>query len=139
MKHGDFLWCDAMTSDPQAAADFYSAVVGWGLLTPEVTGMDYTILTVEGQGVAGIMPIPDDQKGHPPAWTMHVAVDDVDSAAAKLKSLGGTVHRGPWEVPGQAVRKLRGREPARVQQCAASLIPLASVAPRRMHSLRGAC
>jgi hypothetical protein len=63
--------------------------------------MDYTLFTVNGQGVAGLMPIPDDvaKHGAKPGWLGYVAVDDVDKAAEKLKQEGGVVHREPITVP----------------------------------------
>ena len=100
MKHGDFLWFDLMTTDTKAAAAFYGAVVGWQVQDSGQPGMDYALLMVEGQGAGGIMPIPAEAAGHPPAWSAYVAVDDVDAAARKVESLGGTVLREPWDVPG---------------------------------------
>lgn len=100
MKHGDFMWFDLMTSDPKAAATFYGAVVGWGTQASEGAGMDYTLLTIDGQGVGGISPILADQPDHPPAWSTYVAVDDVDAAADEIRRLGGQVFKGPWDVPG---------------------------------------
>jgi predicted enzyme related to lactoylglutathione lyase len=101
MSQGQFFWYDIMTTDMKAAARFYSAVVGWGT-QEQAGGKEYTVFTVNGQGVAGLMPIPADvaQSGCKPAWLGYISVDDVDAAAAKLKSLGGTVHREPQTVPG---------------------------------------
>jgi uncharacterized protein len=99
---GQFFWYDIMTTDTRAAAKFYAHVVGWGIQTADAGGKEYTIFTAEGQGVAGLMPIPDEaaKQGAKPAWMGYVAVDDVDAAAAKLKREGGTVHRPPETVPG---------------------------------------
>ena len=102
MSQGQFFWYDIMTTDTKAAARFYSAVVGWGTQEQGAAGKEYTLFTVNGQGVAGLMPIPEDvaQHGAKPAWLGYISVEDVDAAAAKLKKLGGTVHREPQTVPG---------------------------------------
>jgi predicted enzyme related to lactoylglutathione lyase len=102
MTHGQFFWYDIMTTDTRAAARFYSHVVGWGTQEQGTGGKEYTLFTVNGQGVAGLMPIPEDvaKQGTKPAWLGYVSVEDVDAAAAKLKQKGGTVHRGPETVPG---------------------------------------
>jgi predicted enzyme related to lactoylglutathione lyase len=102
MSQGQFFWYDVMTTDTKAAARFYSAVVGWGTQEQSAAGKEYTVFTVNGQGVAGLMPIPEDvaQCGGKPAWMGYVWVDDVDAAAAKLQKLGGTVHREPQTIPG---------------------------------------
>jgi predicted enzyme related to lactoylglutathione lyase len=98
---GQFFWCDIMTTDTKAAASFYAAVVGWGVQAQNAGGKEYTLFSVDGQGVAGLMEIPDAvlKQGGRPAWMGYIAVDDVDAAAAKLKREGGTVHRGPETVP----------------------------------------
>jgi predicted enzyme related to lactoylglutathione lyase len=36
----------------------------------------------------------------PPMWLYYISVDDVTSAVAKVKELGGQVVNGPTEVPG---------------------------------------
>jgi uncharacterized protein len=99
---GQFFWYDIMTNDTAAAAKFYSHVVGWGVQKADADGKEYSLFTVNGQGVAGLMPIPADaaKQGARPAWMGYVAVDDVDAAAEKLKREGGTVHKGPCTVPG---------------------------------------
>jgi len=91
-----------MTTDTKAAAKFYAEVVGWGIQNADTGGKEYTIFTANGQGVAGLMPIPDEaaKQGAKPGWMGYVAVDDVDAAALKLKREGGTVHREPETVPG---------------------------------------
>ena len=54
---GKFFWYDVMTTDTQAAQKFYGDVVGWGAQDSGTPGADYTLFTVNGQGVAGLMPI----------------------------------------------------------------------------------
>ncbi len=100
--NGAFFWDDIMTTDAEAAAKFYSHVVGWGLQDASNGGKQYALFTVDGQGVAGLMPIPAEAAKHGavPAWLGYIAVDDVDAAAVKLKREGGTVHREPETVPG---------------------------------------
>lgn len=99
--HGTFFWYDLMTTDPTAAAKFYTEVVGWG--TREVAGGEgYTAFTAKDQGVAGLMAVPGDvaSRGGRPAWLGYVAVEDVDAAAVALEKAGGHVHRAPVTVPG---------------------------------------
>jgi hypothetical protein len=101
MKQGQFFWYELMTTEVAAAADFYSQVVGWGVEKAPSSAMDYTLFTVEGRGVAGLMAIPDEMAGKAqPGWMVYVAVDDVDAAAARVEALGGAIRRPPFEVPG---------------------------------------
>ena len=64
--------------------------------------MTYTLFNVSGAGVAGAMALTPEHKaqGIPPNWTGYVCVDDCDAAAAKAKSLGGSVMREPFDIPG---------------------------------------
>ena len=98
---GGFFWYDVMTTDVKSAAAFYSAVVGWGTRDASTGGTDYTLFTLDGEGVAGLMPVPEEaaRQGAVPAWLGYVAVDDVDAAAARLQEHGGTVLRRPETVP----------------------------------------
>ena len=57
--HGKFFWYDVMTTDVAAARKFYGEVIGWGAQDSGAPGTDYTVFTVKGQGVAGLMPIPE--------------------------------------------------------------------------------
>lgn len=102
--HGRFIWYELMTPDLEGAKRFYSAVVGWTAQTmPMPGGGDggYTVLNVDGAGVAGAMPLGDAQKaqGVPPNWIGYVCVDDCDAAAEKVKALGGAVHSPPMDIP----------------------------------------
>jgi hypothetical protein len=48
------------------------------------------------------MAIPEEVRamGVPPCWTGYIAVDDVDATADRIVAEGGTLHRGPVEIPG---------------------------------------
>jgi uncharacterized protein len=92
-----FIWHDLITSDVEAAKSFYGKVVGWdfGLQPP-----DYHLLQVKGLSIGGIMSQPDHLKGMPPFWSGYIHVPDVDAACARLTSLGGSIKREPWDIPG---------------------------------------
>lgn len=94
-----FFWYDLVTIDTAAAAKFYGAVVGWTYEDVSQPGNAYGIFKVGDVGVAGLMPFPEGMKGHP-GWNGYIAVDDVDDIARRIKDEGGTIHRGPIEVPG---------------------------------------
>lgn len=93
-----FFWYDVMTTDVDAAGKFYVDVVGWGIQNSG--SADYTLFTVNGQGVAGLMPFPEgvQKAGMPPCWTGYIAVGDVDATVARIVAEHGTLHRGPVEI-----------------------------------------
>ena len=90
-----FIWYDLMTPDVEGAKKFYSDVVGWNF-TAQMPA--YNVANVGKIGVGGIMETPAELKDMPPFWSGYVYVPDVDAACAKIKKLGGKVHREPWDV-----------------------------------------
>ena len=100
MSEGDFVWYDVMTTDVEAAEKFYANVVGWQMRDSGMPGQRYTLIMDGEQQIGGIMPIPAEAEGVPPAWMGYVGVADLDGKARQLVELGGTVHRGPQDIPG---------------------------------------
>ncbi|RAJ69038.1 hypothetical protein K378_01927 [Streptomyces sp. Amel2xB2] len=96
-------WVDVMVPDQQAALDFYKDLFGWqGEVGPPETG-GYSVCTLHGKPVAGVMAAmaPDGGPTPPPAWTMYLATEDTDAAAHRIGENGGTVM-----VPGMDVMDL---------------------------------
>ncbi|MGA7450914.1 MAG: VOC family protein [Rhodoplanes sp.] len=99
---GNFIWYELMTTDTEAAKAFYVNVLGWGARDVSIPGMGYTLFTVEGVSVSGLMDLPEDanEMGAKPNWIGYVGTDDVDATANLIKQLGGTVHVPPTDIPG---------------------------------------
>jgi len=98
-KHGQFNWCELMTKDVDAAKKFYAELFGWEMQEMSMPGMTYTVIKVGGEGIGGIMNIPDNAKGMPPMWGTYVTVDDVDKTAKNAQELGGKLHMPPTDIP----------------------------------------
>ncbi len=94
-SHGQFCWCELMTTDEAAAAAFYRDVIGWTASDAGPAHPGYTIMSAGGTGVAGIAPQPQRLRdaGLPPFWMGYIAADDVDSVAGKAAEAGGSVRR----------------------------------------------
>jgi predicted enzyme related to lactoylglutathione lyase len=100
---GEFFWRDLMTSDPDAALDFYGKVIGWThQTTPPANeaAMPYTVLSAGGVGVAGLMPIPPNMTDARPCWLAYIKVDDVAATVEAIRKAGGVLHRAPTTVEG---------------------------------------
>jgi len=99
---GRFVWHELMTTDAPAAARFYADVVGWSARDSGMPGVEYTLLHAGDRQVAGLMAMTPAAKagGAPPGWSGYVEVADVDAAAAKAVSLGGSVCMPPMDIPG---------------------------------------
>lgn len=93
-------WIELMTPDPLAAAEFYATLFGWGMEEHQVDdqGTLYRIGQIDGDDVAGLSGQMPGMEGHPAFWGVYLAVDDVDAAAAKVESAGGTVSAPPFDV-----------------------------------------
>src|SRR5690242_14895955 len=96
---GRFVWYDLMTTDPEGAKAFYTAVAGWGTQVWEE--MSYTMWTVGGAPIGGTRKLPDEAvaSGARPHWLGHVAVPDVDATIARARELGATVMVPPSDIP----------------------------------------
>ena len=96
-----FVWYELMSSDVAAAKTFYGKVVGWKCEDVPVSGMTYTLLSAGERQIGGMMAIPERLRdaGLKPCWAAHVGVADVDAAAAKVRQLGGKIHREPTDIP----------------------------------------
>jgi predicted enzyme related to lactoylglutathione lyase len=99
-----FFWYELMTTDIEAARDFYTGVVGW---RPEawdgtdMSGRPYIVMNSAIRGVGGIMNQPEPMKamGAPPAWVGYIYAADVDAATASVKAAGGSVFCEPADIP----------------------------------------
>ncbi len=100
--HGRILWYELMTTDRDAAAVFYSEIVGWKTQAmTEIPGMDYTVwLNSKGEGIGGLMDLPEParQMGAPPHWLAYIGVDDVDATVAQATELGAKIYAPPFDV-----------------------------------------
>jgi hypothetical protein len=99
---GSFVWYEYMAADAKAAADFYAAVVGWGVKDGGMAGYPYTLLSAGKTMVAGLMTLPEEARkmGGRPGWLGYVGVPDVDAFAAKIVAAGGKIHRASADIPG---------------------------------------
>jgi predicted enzyme related to lactoylglutathione lyase len=94
-------WLDLATPDMGAAETFYGKLFGWQCKRePTGNGMFYSMQSLKGKNVAGIMEQSAEQvaQGIPPTWTTYITVDDVDGVTAKAKGLGGKIVVEPMDV-----------------------------------------
>ena len=106
-KHGDFIWYELLTSDADAAGEFYGNVIGWTSASSGQPGMDYRFFSSgdgsdSKDGVGGYMAITPEMAagGARPAWIGYILVDDVDASAASISAAGGSVLMPPMDLEG---------------------------------------
>lgn len=94
-----------MTSDPDAVAPFYAAVVGWtiGAATPAQSGgMDYRMIgRADGKHAGGVLRLSADmqQHGARPLWIGYLSTADVDGQLAAIVADGGKVQMPATDIP----------------------------------------
>lgn len=95
--HGAFSWSELMTPNPENGAAFYSSLFGWTTEVQDMGDMLYTLASMHGAPVAGIMNMmgPD----IPPNWSFYVTVDDVDAIAARAAESGAKIQVPPTDIP----------------------------------------
>jgi predicted enzyme related to lactoylglutathione lyase len=98
-QHGAFSWNELMTTDVAASKTFYAEMFGWEMRDSPMPEGTYTMLTAGGRDVGGMMALPADAKGAPPAWGSYVTVDDVDQRVKRAEQLGGKVILAPQDIP----------------------------------------
>lgn len=101
---GTPAWVDLASPDLVVSARFYGGLFGWETATrgpAELTG-GYLTFRVGGRDVAGLAPMPAAAvaAGEPPAWTLYLAVQDVDDVEATVVSNGGATLVAPADVRG---------------------------------------
>lgn len=95
---GALMWNELMTAESMDATQFYSGLLGMD--SSNIPGpIDYPMLNVGGTNVAGVMAITEEIGPVPPHWMVYFGVDDVDAAAQKVESLGGSIVVPPADIP----------------------------------------
>lgn len=99
-----FIWYELMTTDRDAALNFYKAVVGWtSEVHPNSTpdGMRYDVLSAAGRGIGGVFELTDEMcsSGARPGWVGYIGVADTDAKAKEAAAAGGTILMGPGDIP----------------------------------------
>ena len=92
---GHPCWIDLSTGDLEVSRRFYGELLGWESTVNEEFG-GYTSFTFNDLMVAGAMT--KDNADMPDAWSVYLAVDDIEAALSKVDSNGGTAVMGPQEV-----------------------------------------
>lgn len=98
--HGSPSWFEAMTTDADLAAGFYSKLFGWDPEVRPMPGGTYTVFKQGGADVGGMMQITPELVGLRSHWETYFTVADADEAAQKAVELGARFHVGPHDIPG---------------------------------------
>lgn len=105
-KHGTFCWTEIASTDAEKCKAFYSEVFGWKFAESSASAGEFAYHEFsngpDGTPIGGLYEIDPAFFGEnpPPAHILtYVAVDNVDDNAKLAVELGGTIVRGPMDVP----------------------------------------
>ena len=96
---GAIMWNELMTSDQTDATEFYTGLLGLGSGSMEGP-MEYTLLKVSGDDVAGVMQITEGMGPVPPNWMVYFGVANVDDITIQAEALGAIVLVPGTDIPG---------------------------------------
>ncbi|MEJ2342019.1 MAG: VOC family protein [Gemmatimonadales bacterium] len=85
---GRFVWYELLTSDPDAAIDFYTRLIGWSSAPFDVSGQEYTMWMKGEVPVGGVMQLPEEAVagGAPPHWLAYLGTSDVEPRTTRPPS-----------------------------------------------------
>jgi uncharacterized protein len=96
---GLITWHELLTDDVDAAASFYSELLGLELETTDMGDFQYTMLKKGERTYAGfVAKSPETPDGTPNHWYPYVHVDDVDATIERATGAGGEKYMGPMDV-----------------------------------------
>ncbi len=103
-KAGQIVWHDLFTSDRERSMAFYGRVANWTYQVERATDFawgggekDFVLAISDNEAGAGIAETPTNQEN---GWIAYIEVRDVDVALQRVDTLGGSIVRQPFEVPG---------------------------------------
>jgi predicted enzyme related to lactoylglutathione lyase len=93
-----------MTTDQDAAIDFYRSVVGWNVSdhpNSTASGMRYVVLSAGDRGIGGIFGLNDEMiaNGARPGWVGYIGTADTDAKTKEVVAAGGKLLMGPDDIP----------------------------------------
>ncbi len=117
-SNSSVVWHDLFTNNAAAAKSYY-AKLGFDYSMEHATDFvwqsgsaaDYPLIMAADNAHGGLVSIDAEQHSR---WLAYVSVDDVELAAARAESVGGSIVREPFDVPGVGrvcvVRDFEGAE-----------------------------
>lgn len=96
---GALSWNDLNTTEPGRATEFYSELFGWDIQRMEENVIPYWQISIGGQGLGGMMLMPNTGSGEPHSfWMPYFGSADVAADTARAVELDAKVFVPPTQV-----------------------------------------
>jgi predicted enzyme related to lactoylglutathione lyase len=93
-------WHELYTTDLNAAAHFYTELLGWSMEEVPTPSGRYLQFKVGADYVAGMKAIPRDMANMSSGWGLYFKVSECEKVSQQAVALGATVVISPMPVPG---------------------------------------
>ncbi|MBV9265422.1 MAG: VOC family protein [Acidobacteriaceae bacterium] len=96
-----FVWYELHTPRAKPAEAFYRPVLGWGAQDGGVPNHPYTLVTIGGIPIGGLLekPATSFARGEKAHWVGYIGVGNVDEFSKRVQQAGGVVHRAAEDIP----------------------------------------
>lgn len=98
------VWHDLLTKAVATAQHFYAELLSWDYQTEHAANFvwrpgkaDYPLILADGMAHGGFVEAESNTQSR---WLAYVRVADVDAVTARASSLGATIERAPFDIPG---------------------------------------
>ena len=105
-RPGKFVWADLFTTDPVAAAKFYTGLFGWTTNLITQNGRTYTVFSNGSRPVAGLVTRPPSSTKRPSRWIGYIAVTDVAATVKLVTKAGGQVRAEVRDFPDRGAQAI---------------------------------
>jgi predicted enzyme related to lactoylglutathione lyase len=89
---GEFIWHRLLASDTNAAKEFYTGLFGWEFHEVPYEHHPYTVFTLDGKSVAGLLPLPAGRDDIPSHWLSYMKVDNIAATIERALNLGAFLY-----------------------------------------------
>lgn len=118
-KPGGPVWFEMLTTQYDAAADFYTAVFDFDLHPmPDSGDMRYATNGAADEASSGMFDTTVFPDGAGSYWRIYIGIGSTDAALAKVKELGGKIIDGPDDSPFGRITTIADPAGAQLQLCA---------------------
>ncbi|HEU5114167.1 MAG TPA: VOC family protein [Candidatus Paceibacterota bacterium] len=105
------FWFEIPAKDRKKVGDFYAKAFGWKIIPLDAKAGEYTVVhtsETDADGMpkennrinGGIFKLTDENKECANTPNIVVATGDINKTVNDIKAAGGTILKGPYEIPG---------------------------------------
>lgn len=99
--HGNVVWRELASPDPDKSAEFYKRVFGWTFTKSAGNERPYWVIKNNGKSIGGMFELGEKYKNAGAEWVCSISVPSVRDAVNTMKQNGGMAVVGPMDLEGR--------------------------------------